>query len=138
MTDDPTSDVQALARLLLLRPTPGGGRGRRSPLFWWMFTRADELRPIFERAQTVWDNVATALPDSDDILDGAGKRPTGDRLRKTWHAVCLAKEWVAKPAKAPSAPTKQQPADPAPEPFADDDDVLLIAGDGTVPTPKKP
>jgi hypothetical protein len=112
MTDEPVSDVQVLARLLQLPPTPGGGRGRHSPLYWWMFTRADELRPIFERSQTAWADVAAALPDTADIRDGAGKRPTGDRLRKTWHEVREAKGWkVAKPVPA-TATTPAQPVRP--------------------------
>jgi hypothetical protein len=133
MTKEPSADVQEFARQLLLQPTPAGGRGRRSPLFWWMFNRADELKPIFERARTIWANVAAALPDTDDTKDGAGKRPTGERARKTWFEVCQAKGWMEKPAQ-PSrpAPTKdQQPPTPG-DASADDEDVQLTAGDGTV------
>jgi hypothetical protein len=114
MPKDPPPDVQELAQLLLLQPTSGGGRGRRSPLWWWMFERSDALRPIFARTRTTWANVAAALPDIPDTTDGSGKRPTGERVRKTWFEVCQAKGWATK-ANRPS-PSPTLPADPSPLP----------------------
>jgi hypothetical protein len=143
MPNEPPPDVQELAQRLLLQPKYGGGRGRHSPLFWWLFTRADDLRPIFDRTRATWDNIAAVLPDTDEIRDGAGKRPAGERLRKTWFAVCQAKGWGAwKPSDnltTTRQPLTSQRAKPpaAVEPI-DDDDFVLTAGDGTIINPKKP
>ena len=157
MADEPTSDVQAFAKLLALEPASGGGRGRHSPLYWWMFTRADELRPILERTRTAWANVAAKLPDTDETKDGTGRRPSGERVRKVWFEVRKAKGWtVDLPAARPSAATKHNdpvPVAPPPQPpepqvavpaDADSDnykEITVTASDGkttkTVRIPKR-
>ena len=72
----------------------------RSPLFRWMWQRADDLRPLFEHGRTAWADVAAELPDTDEIRDGRDKRPTGERVRRTWYEVRLAKGWISQPDTA--------------------------------------
>ena len=63
-----------------------------------MWQRADDLRPLFEHGRTAWADVAAELPDTDEIRDGRDKRPTGERVRRTWYEVRLAKGWISLPA----------------------------------------
>jgi hypothetical protein len=51
MTQEPSQDVQDLARRLSQKTGHIRGRGRRSPLFRWMWQRADDLRPLFEHGR---------------------------------------------------------------------------------------
>src|ERR1700761_7645230 len=85
------ADIQQFAQLL--RASTRGGRGRRSPLFRWMYSHADDLKQVLDDVQPSWDSVAAALPDIDEIRDGSGKRPNGERVRKTWFEVRQAKGW---------------------------------------------
>ena len=92
----------------------------RSPLFWWMWQRADDLRPLFEHRRAAWADVAAELPDTDEIRDGRDKRPTGERVRRTWYEVRLAKGWISQPAPDPSFTLVELPAKPV-QPGAFDD-----------------
>jgi len=86
-----------------------------------MWQRADGLRPLFEHSPTTWADVAAALPDTDEIRDGRGKRPTGERVRRTWYEVREAKGWISQPPPTPML--IKQPARPvqsAPGAFDDD------------------
>jgi hypothetical protein len=98
MTKEPSPDVQDLAHRLSQKTGHIRGRGRRSPLFRWMWQRADDLRPLFEHGRAAWADVAAELPDTDEIRDGRDKRPTGERVRRTWYEVRLAKGWISQPA----------------------------------------
>jgi hypothetical protein len=136
MVDKPTSDVAALVRLL--QPKPGVGRGRHSKLYWWLFTHAEEVRPILEQGRPLWADVASHLPDTDDVLDGAEKRPTADRVRKAWGDVCKAKGWSLKPAEDTAAKKPVTPPPPPPDaPQAGTRTIQLRAGDGTTINLKK-
>ncbi len=112
------SDIKQIAKLL--QTTVGGGRGRRSPLFRWMFARADDLKRVLDDIQPSWNSLAAVLPLIAAVNDGSGKRPNGERVRKTWYEVRRAKGWgVAKvPRPKPtrqSQPSPQRPlAQPAP------------------------
>jgi hypothetical protein len=97
MTKEPSPDVQDLARRLSQKTGHIRGRGRRSPLFRWMWQRADDLRPLFEHGRAAWADVAAELPDTNEIRDGRDKRPTGERVRRTWYEVRLAKGWISQP-----------------------------------------
>lgn len=128
MSGKSPSDVKNLTRTLLAQQDRGGGRGRRSRLYFWMFSRAEDLRPLVGHA--TWDSIAASLPDTPDILDGAGKRPSGDRLRKTYYAVALAKGWLGK-----SDPPRPEPPSHRTAPI-DDDEIVLTSGAGTSRTIK--
>jgi hypothetical protein len=128
----PSADIQSMMNQLLQTGTTGGGRGRRSPLFRWMYSRADDLKKMLDDVQPSWDAVAAVLPATDDVRDGSGKRPNGERVRKTWFEVRLAKGWDAprhtqarKSAQGSAAPVRQIGATPpTPQPvgtFPSDD-----------------
>jgi hypothetical protein len=122
-------------RALSRQPKPGVGRGRHSPLYWWLFTRADEVRAILEQGRPLWDDVAAHLPET--ALDGTGKRPTGDRARKAWVDVCKAKGWQSRGKDLPPSSGEPPPSLPLPTipaedpPLTDDDEIILTAADGT-------
>jgi hypothetical protein len=105
---------------LLQSGTTGGGRGRRSPLFRWMFSRADDLKKMLDDIHPSWDAVAAVLPQTDEVKDGEGKRPNGERVRKTWFEVRQAKGWApkepveAKPLDKPTAPASSPQPKPIP------------------------
>jgi hypothetical protein len=77
-----------------------------------MWQRADDLRPLFEHGRTAWADVAAELPDTDEIRDGRDKRPTGERVRRTWYEVRLAKGWIRQPALDPTLMLVEVPAKP--------------------------
>jgi hypothetical protein len=115
----------------------GVRKARRSDLYVWMFSRADQLEPLI--TQWTWQTVAAAICRL-GIRDGAGNPPTAERCRKTWLAVRQAKGRTARTITAPplsiakpqnQPPTNQPPVD-------EEDDVLLRAGDGTILTMKRP
>ena len=123
MTKEPSQDVQDLARRLSQKTGHIRGRGRRSPLFRWMWQRADDLRPLFEHGRTAWADVAAELPNTDEIRDGGDKRPTGERVRRTWYEVRLAKGWISRPAPDPTPMLVEILAKPVqPVTSASDDD----------------
>jgi hypothetical protein len=66
-----------------------------------MWQRADDLRPFLEHGRAAWADVAAELPDTDEIRDGRDKRPTGERVRRTWYEVRLAKGWISQPDPMP-------------------------------------
>lgn len=113
-------------RLITKHLKPGvGGRGRRSSLFHWMSARADAFQRVLDDTQPSWDSVASALA-AQDLKDGSGKPPTGERARKTWFEVRRAKGWHLMPLQQSqqAAPAPRPPAPliplPHPEPSADD------------------
>jgi hypothetical protein len=98
----PSDDIQTMMNQLLQTSTTGGGRGRRSPLFRWMYSHADDLKKMLDDVRPSWDAVAAVLPATDYVKDGSGKRPSGERVRKTWFEVRQVKGWDA-PKVAPAA-----------------------------------
>jgi hypothetical protein len=118
----PSDDIQTMMGQLLQTGSAGGGRGRRSPLFRWMFSRADDLKQMLDDIHPSWDAVAAVLPQTDEVRDGENKRPSGERVRKTWFEVRMAKGWTpkvpveAKPLEKPPAPASS----PIPKTAADD------------------
>lgn len=110
MARKPSTDIQLLAQLL--QPATGGGRGRRAPLYWWLYARAEEIRPLLASIRPSWENFAAVLPDINEVRDGSGKRPSGERLRKTWFEVCQAKGWVPKPTVMSRTPAPASPSPP--------------------------
>ncbi|MGI4939529.1 MAG: hypothetical protein ACRYHQ_02980 [Janthinobacterium lividum] len=60
-----------------------GGRGRRSPLSRWLRANHDEFAATLVAREPGWDEVARGL-SAMGLLDGNGKPPTGDRVRKVW------------------------------------------------------
>jgi hypothetical protein len=90
-----------------------------------MWQRADDLRPLFEHGRAAWADVAAELPDTDEIRDGSDKRPTSERVRRTWYEVRLAKGWISRPAPYPTPMLVEIPAKPVrPVTGASDDDGL--------------
>jgi hypothetical protein len=110
------AEIQTMMdELLRTGVVSGGGRGRRSPLYRWMFARADDLKKMLDDIHPSWDAVAAVLPQTDEVKDGEGKRPNGERVRKTWYEVRSAKGW-AKPLDKSPAPASS----PMPKPATDD------------------
>ena len=72
-----------------------GGRGRRSPLYQWLFQRADAFQRLLDDTQPSWKSIADALIDL-GIRDGTGKQPNAECVRQAWAAVTKARR--AKPA----------------------------------------
>jgi hypothetical protein len=117
---------------LLQTSTTGGGRGRRSPLFRWMYSHADDLKQMLDDVKPSWAAVAAVLPTIDDVKDGSGKRPNGERVRKTWFEVRLAKDWdvprhtraarKSAPALAESSPLARPLGATSPAALSDDPD----------------
>lgn len=60
-----------------------GGRGRRSPLSRWLRANHHEFAATLATREPRWDEVARGL-SAMGLLDGNGKPPTGDRVRKVW------------------------------------------------------
>ena len=115
MAREPSADIQQIAQLL--QASMGGGRGRRSPLFRWMYSRADDLKRLLDDVQPSWDAVAAVLPSTSDVNDGSGKRPNGERVRKTWFEVRQAKGWdTSKNRAAANTVAKSQPRRPSAPP----------------------
>jgi hypothetical protein len=112
----PSDDIQTMMGQLLQAGITGGGRGRRSPLFRWMFSRADDLKKMLDDINPSWDAVAAVLPQTDEVKDGEGKRPNGERVRKTWFEVRQAKGWAKSPDKppAPASPPQAKPVSAIP------------------------
>jgi hypothetical protein len=105
------------------------GRGRRSPLFRWIYTRADAVQQILADVQPTWESVAKALTTR-KLTDGAGKPPTAERARKTWFEVRALKGWIA--SAKPPPPDAALPHRTAPEraPVAFDDPPVRTFGTG--------
>lgn len=84
---------------------PGRGRGVRSGIFLWLAQRYEKLVVgLSPPAAPYWDGIAEALREKfPDVLDGDGKPPTGERVRKAWHAVRAQKraEAVRQPSPQP-------------------------------------
>jgi hypothetical protein len=104
-------------RILAENLHPGsGGRGRRSPLFRWLYQRAEAFKRILETGQPSWDSVRTALIAL-DLRDAAGNPPTLRCVQNTWYAVKRAKGWtkpdrdqpVSIPAPVPSPTPARKP-----------------------------
>jgi hypothetical protein len=76
-----------------------------------MYSRADDLKKMLDDVRPSWDAVAAVLPTTDDVRDGAGKRPNGERVRKTWFEVRLAKGWDA-PRHTQAARKSAQASEP--------------------------
>ena len=79
-----------------------------------MYARADDLKKMLDDVQPSWDAVAAVLPTTDDVKDGSGKRPNGERVRKTWYKVRQAKRWdkprhTSTAGKATPAPVEAKP-----------------------------
>jgi hypothetical protein len=98
----------------------GDAKGRRSPLFRWMFRRASEFRQMLDDTHASWDAIATAA-SSLGLKDGAGKLPTAERVRKTWFEVRRVKGWTKQSPPEPAAAPVPAPA-PARKPRAVEDD----------------
>jgi hypothetical protein len=113
MARKPPAEIQTMMDQLLKTRATGGGRGRRSPLFRWMFSCADDFRKMLDDVSPSWDAVAAVLPVTDEVKDGENKRPNGERVRKTWFAVRQAKGWDApkrdKPWDKPPPPASHSP-----------------------------
>ncbi len=61
-----------------------GGRGRRSSLSRWLRAHHDEFAAMLAVNEAGWDELAAGLSATAGLLDGNGKPPTGERLRKVW------------------------------------------------------
>jgi hypothetical protein len=75
-----------------------------------MYLRADDLKRVLDDVQPSWESVAAALPDIDEARDGSGKRPNGERVRKTWFEVRQAKGWET--PKAATASRRSRAVEP--------------------------
>lgn len=78
-----TDDLAVFERSLQVG---SGGRGRRSPVYRWLFKNADKFQRILDDTQPRWGSVAVALGNI-PVLDGAGNLPTAECVRKAWQAV---------------------------------------------------
>ena len=133
MPDEPRQSDDDLLKVLTASK-PGG---RHSPLFLWMMEHHATLSAEFARNGPQWSTRVVTMGEV-GLLDAAGKKPTLRTAMQTWYRVC----------KALGAPSPRRGTRPlssaghqrsALDPFSDaDDDTTLIAGDGTVLTPKKP
>lgn len=72
-----------------------GGRGRHSRLFHWLFKRAADFDQMFKEHRPTWASLAKAAAAL-KLEDGAGKSPSGERMRKTWFEVRRVKGWLEK------------------------------------------
>lgn len=107
--------VAQLARLLAQGGL--GGRGRRSSLTRWLRTHHDAFAALLATQEPSWDELAAALAGM-GLLDGAGKAPAGERVRKAWWAVRRAKAAAAAGRAARLAPPALSPGEIAPAVFA--------------------
>jgi hypothetical protein len=118
MAGKTSDDLRILAGRL---KAGSGGRGRRSPVYQWLFKRADAFQRLLDQTQPSWKSVADALAEL-DVRDGTGKHPTAECARQSWDAVKKAKRAKSSsrppPAVLPSAPSVMPPPQ---MPSADDD-----------------
>jgi hypothetical protein len=129
MPDEPLqSDDERVLKVLTARKTAGG---RHSPLFNWMMEHFATLAAEFARHGPQWATRVVTMGEV-GLVDAAGQKPTQRTAMQTWYRVCKAMG-AAKGSRPASG--RQQPA--LVDPFSDADDDTLIAGDGTVLTPKK-
>lgn len=124
MTRKHSVDIRQVADRL--KTNPGSGRGRRSPLFRWMYDRAGELRKLLDDVQPSWGSLADALAGT-DLTDGTGKLPDAERVRKTWFEVRRAKGWTGNTSQPAAKDARARAAIPSP-PAAQD-----RPGDATPP-----
>ena len=91
--DDGTNEIAAIVSAARERP-PGRGRGARSGIYLWLTHRYAQLAPnLNPPAAPYWEGIAAALREKfPDVLDGDGKPPTADRVRKAWHSVRTEKQ----------------------------------------------
>src|ERR1700722_9573096 len=92
MVRETHDDLRGIAKRLL---PACGGSGRRSPLFRWLYARADTFQKLLEDTNPSWISVAAAL-SAKGLRDGWGKHPTAERARLTWFAVRRAKSESAR------------------------------------------
>jgi hypothetical protein len=88
----PKNGIAELARRLSQAGI--GGRGRRSSLVRWLNVHRDPFAALLAEQEPSWTDVATALAAM-GVCDGAGKPPSGERVRKAWWAVRRAKAMAA-------------------------------------------
>jgi hypothetical protein len=98
------------ARLAAADPQTGGGRGRRSPLYRWLFARAEDFRALLDEQHPVWADVAKSLIET-DAVDPNGQVPSAERVRKAWYEVRQAKGWIT-PKKRPTRSRSTQASKP--------------------------
>ena len=78
----PKGSVAELSAFLDLHGA--GGRGRRSSLSRWMRANHDEFAAMLATKEPGWNKVAAWLGTTAGLLDGSGRPPTGERVRKVW------------------------------------------------------
>lgn len=100
-------EIQKMAARL--EPSTGGGRGKRSELFRWIYDRADSFQTMLNEHQPSWESVAKVFADT-KVRDGSGKLPSAERVRKAWLDVRQAKGWATKKAQAQSNAVVPAPA----------------------------
>jgi hypothetical protein len=130
MVRETHDDLRGIAKRLL---PACGGSGRRSPLFRWLYARADAFQKLLEDTNPSWVSVAEALA-AKGLLDGWGKHPTAERVRLTWFAVRRVKTQAPESRETRTVPVPSPtPAhlEPAPRPLlapaAENDDDPLAA-----------
>jgi hypothetical protein len=102
----------------------GGGRGRHSPLYEWLWTHYKQLQPELSAPRMPnWSAIAETLAGH-GIADGTGKAPTAALTRSTWWKVCRDKTEGPKRRKSRGAPTRAVQVAPVSRPLSNvrDDD----------------
>jgi hypothetical protein len=74
------------------------GRGRRSPLFRWLFDRADTFQRLLEDKRPSWSAITKELSGL-NLANGSGQPLTPRRVQRTWYAVVRVKGWDKPPLK---------------------------------------
>ena len=90
------ADLQAIAARL---SPSSGGRGRHSPLFRYLYERADAFKRLLDEKRPAWSAITSALA-SEGLTNGDGQPLTRRRVQKTWYAVEIAKWRPPHPAVA--------------------------------------
>lgn len=127
-----TLELDAIRAATLQRP-PDRMRGGRSPVYDWLAARYDELVPILNPpARPFWDGLAAEVRSRfPDVLDGEGKPPTGERMRKAWWQVRRDKGGSVRVAGVKAvAPVLQAKVEPDPKQLPGDDDDFLQFAEG--------
>lgn len=80
------ADLDNILAAARRRPSEGARRGH-SPLYEWMWSRAEQLAPELDPPRTPnWTAMAEEFQRA-EVMDGQGRAPTAETVRKTWWKV---------------------------------------------------
>lgn len=114
-TEEDEAELGAILAAAKRRPD-GGARKPHSPLYEWMWARAERLATELNPPRTPnWEAIAEEFRRA-KVLDGQGKAPTAERVRKTWWQVRADRR--RQQGGEAVRPAAKQPAVPPPPPLA--------------------